>query len=202
MDFLINPNVAYLLLAGGLAFAVLALLSPGTGILEIGALFALLLAGFGVYNLPINLWGLAVLIVGVVVFALALFRAKGQWVFLIISILALMVGSIYLFRGETWWKPAVNPILAGLVSVSSGAFFFIATRKTLEARAVQPAHDLGSLIGAIGEAKTEIHSEGSVQVAGELWSAWSPSRISAGSPVRVVRREGFILEVEDADQKT
>ena len=36
MDFLQNPNVAYLLLAGGLVFAVLALAAPGTGVLEIG----------------------------------------------------------------------------------------------------------------------------------------------------------------------
>jgi membrane-bound ClpP family serine protease len=37
MEFLQNPNVVYLLLAGGLIFAVLALVAPGTGVLEIGA---------------------------------------------------------------------------------------------------------------------------------------------------------------------
>ncbi len=54
MEFLQNPNITYLLLAGGLIFAVLALVSPGTGVLEIGALFILGLAGWGIayYNLP------------------------------------------------------------------------------------------------------------------------------------------------------
>jgi membrane-bound serine protease (ClpP class) len=196
MDFLVDPNVAYLLLAGGLTFAMLALLNPGTGLLEIIALFMLLLAGFGIYNLPINLWSLAVLVAGSVMFVVAVFRAKGHWAFLIISIAAIMAGSVFLFSGETWWKPSVNPLLAALVSISTGTFFYFAARKVMEARAVVPTHDLNSLIGEVGEAKTAIQAEGSVQVVGELWSAWSRDRIPAGSLVRVVNREGFILEVE------
>jgi len=196
MDFLVDPNVAYLLLAGGLTFAMLALLNPGTGLLEIVALFMLLLAGFGIYNLPINLWSLAVLVAGSVMFVVAVFRTKGNWPFLIISIAAIMAGSVFLFSGETWWKPSVDPLLAAIVSISSGSFFYFAARKIMEARAIVPTHDLKSLIGEVGEAKTLIQSEGSVQVAGELWSAWSRERIPAGSSVRVVDREGFILEVE------
>jgi len=55
MDFLQNPNITYLMLAGGLIFAVLALVSPADGdVLEIGALFVLGLAGWGIatYNIP------------------------------------------------------------------------------------------------------------------------------------------------------
>ena len=196
MDFLLDPNVAYLLLAGGLTFAMLALLSPGTGLLEILALFTLLLAGFGIYNLPINLWSLVVMVSGAVMFVVAVFRAKGNWAFLIISIVAIMAGSVFLFSGEIWWKPSVNPLLAAIVSLATGTFFYFAARKVMEARSVIPTHDLNSIIGEVGEAKTVIQSEGSVQVAGELWSAWSRDRIPAGSLLRVVNREGFILEVE------
>jgi len=196
MDFLVDPNVAYLLLAGGLTFAMLALLNPGTGLLEIVALFMLLLAGFGIYNLPINLWSLLILVAGSVMFVVAVFRSKGNWPILIISIAAIMAGSVFLFSGETWWKPSVDPLLAAIVSIASGSFFYFAARKVMEARATVPTHDLKSLIGEVGEAKTLIQSEGSVQVAGELWSAWSRERIPAGASVRVVDREGFILEVE------
>ena len=41
--------------------------------------------------------------------------------------------------------------------------------------------------------------EGTVQVAGELWSARSDTPIAAGNPIRVVKREGFILVVEKSD---
>jgi membrane-bound ClpP family serine protease len=41
-----------------------------------------------------------------------------------------------------------------------------------------------------------VHEDGSVQVAGELWSARSEDPIPAGAQVRVLRREGFVLVVE------
>jgi membrane-bound serine protease (ClpP class) len=59
-----------------------------------------------------------------------------------------------------------------------------------------PVHDLEGLIGATGVAKSTISEEGSVQVAGELWSAKSDEVIPEGSQVRVVGREGFDLKVE------
>jgi membrane-bound serine protease (ClpP class) len=202
MDLLLDPNIAYLLLAGGLVFAILALLSPGTGLLEIIALFTLLMAGWGVYNLPINPWALVVLAVGAGLFVFSIWKAKGRWIYLAVAIVALVLGSVFIFRGEAWWQPAVNPFLAGGVSIASGVFFWVATRKVLEARSRGPAHDLKGLIGAIGEAKTEIQEEGSIQVASELWSARSKQRIPPGTPVRVVGREGFILEVEEIGQNS
>jgi membrane-bound ClpP family serine protease len=68
--------------------------------------------------------------------------------------------------------------------------------KVLEADRLQPSHDLGSLIGVIGEARTEIHAEGTAQVGGELWSARSNRLIPADAKVRVIGREGLVLIVE------
>jgi len=195
MDILLDPNIAYLLLAGGLICLVLSLLSPGTGVLELVALFALVLAGVGIYNLPFNLWALVILLVGAGLFILSLRRPK-QWYLLLAASLALVIGSAFVFRGETWWRPAVNPLLAAIVAVLSACFFWIATRKTLEARLARPSHDLGSLVGTVGEARSRIHEEGSVQVAGELWSAHSDQPIPDGARVRVIGRDGFILKVE------
>jgi membrane-bound serine protease (ClpP class) len=111
-------------------------------------------------------------------------------------ILALIVGSLFLFPGEVWYQPAVNPLLAVLVSVFSGGFLWLAANKILEAEARRPTHDLQALVGALGEAKTSIHPKGSVQVNGELWSAYSETPIPAGAQVRVTGREGFVLRVE------
>ena len=51
MNLLFDPNVAYLLLVIGLIVAILALFAPGTGVLEVGAIFMLFLAGYGIFNL-------------------------------------------------------------------------------------------------------------------------------------------------------
>jgi membrane-bound serine protease (ClpP class) len=114
---------------------------------------------------------------------------------LVISILALVVGSAFLFRSQGW-QPAVHPVLAGAVSVITVVFFWVAARKAMEAEQMRPTHDLDALIGAVGEAKTDIYTDGTVQVAGELWSAFSESPIHAESSVRIVKREGLMLKVE------
>ena len=193
---LLNPNVAYLLLVGGALLAILALLNPGTGLLEVAALILLVLAGWGIYNLPINYWALGLLLLGVFPFLFAL-RKSGQRVYLGVSIAALVVGSIFLFQGQGL-IPAVNPFLALLVSALVVGFVWLVAQKALEAERARPVHDLKALIDTIGEAKTDIHAEGSVQVAGELWSARSQQPIPVGSKVRVIAREGFILDVEKA----
>jgi membrane-bound serine protease (ClpP class) len=153
-----------------------------------------LLAGWEVYYLPINLWALGVLILGVVPFWLAV-RKSGNLLYLALSIAALVIGSAFLFQGEGW-RPAVNPLLALVVSTLTAWFLWLVTRKTLEAQNRVPTHDLGGLVGATGLARTDVHHEGSVYVQNEDWSAQSEHPIPAGTGVRVLRREGFILWVE------
>jgi membrane-bound ClpP family serine protease len=71
----------------------------------------------------------------------------------------------------------------------------------MESEKIKPRHDLAKIIGEIGEARTDIYNEGSVQIESELWSARSTVKISEGSKVRVVKRDGFILEVEPVTLK-
>jgi len=195
MDILVDPNVAYLLLMVGVVVAIMALFAPGTGVLEVGALFVLFLAGWEISQQVINIWALALLILGVIPFILAMRRSRNL-AFLVVALVAFVVGSAYLFRGATWYQPGVNPILAIITSIIASGYLWIAGTKVLETEKLKPRHDLAKLIGNIGEARTEIHTEGSVQLGSELWSARSEAPIRAGSKVKVVKREGFILEVE------
>ena len=195
MNILLDPNLAYLLLLVGTLLGLLALVTPGTGGLEIGSLFCLLLAGYAITQLDFNLWALILLILSVIPFVYAIRKPKRE-LYLAASILGLVVGSADLFLGEKWWIPGVNPILATVASLMYAAFVWLAVRKSLQALLAPPTHDLSALVGQVGEAKTRIHEEGSVQVAGELWSARSKSPIPAGRQVKVIARDGFILEVE------
>ena len=195
MNILLDPNLAYLLLLLGTLLGLLALVTPGTGGLEIGAFFCLLLAGYAVTQLEFNLWALILLILSVVPFIYSI-RQKGREAFLALAILGLVIGSAYLFLGENWWVPGVNPILAAAASIIYAAFVWLVVRKSIQAILAPPTHDLASLVGQVGEAKTRIHEEGSVQVAGELLSARSETPIPAGKMVKVLARNGFILEVE------
>jgi membrane-bound serine protease (ClpP class) len=197
-SFLLNPNTVYLILVFGLLLTIMALLAPGTTILELLAFFTLLLAGYGIYNLSINPWALVVLLIGVVLFFLAVRKFRHP-VFLVLSIVLLIFGSVYIFPGETWWQPGVNPFLATVVSLLVAGYVWVIATKAMEVAVTPPTHDINALVGLTGEAKTDIHKEGSVQVAGELWSAQSQEPISQGSMVRVIGREGFILQDEKSN---
>ncbi len=200
IELLLDPNIAYLFLVSGVLLAVMALLSPGTGLFEIGALFAFAIAGWQVYNLPVNWWALIVLLIGVFPFLVAV-RRSGNYLYLALSILALVIGSAFFFRGEGF-LPVVNPWLVLVVSLLSGLFMWVVTSKTLEAHQAKPSHDLGILVGAYGFARTDILEEGTVFVNMEDWSAQSESPIKEGQRVRVLAREGFVLQVEAAGENT
>ena len=194
MDFLLNPNVAYLILLGGVLLAMMSLASPGTGLFEIGAFFCFALAGYAIYNLSFNWWALLLLGLSIVPFVYALQKPRRE-PFLALSILLLVIGSVFMFP-RTEDQAIVNPVIALIASVLVTGFLWTAVRKSVEATSARPTHDLSTLIGQVGEARTRINDEGSVFVAGEMWSARSEKPIPAGSPIRVLRREGFILIVE------
>ena len=194
MDFLLDPNVAYLFLLGGVLLGLMAIITPGTGYFEVGALFCVALAGYAVYNLSFNLWALIVLILSIIPFVYAIQKPKRER-YLALSILGLVVGSVFLYATDGW-QPAVNPMLALVASILYAGFIWLAVRKTLQAAHARPSHDLYVLVGQMGEAKTRIYKEGSVQVDGELWTARSEKSIPSGNTVKVVAREGFVLVVE------
>jgi membrane-bound serine protease (ClpP class) len=194
MDFLLEPNIAYLILLGAVLLAMMALASPGTGLFEIGAFFCFVLAGYAIYHLSFNWWALILLGLSIIPFVYALQKPKRE-LFLALSIFLLVIGSVFIFP-RTEDQALVNPLVAIVASGLVAGFLWIAVRKSVEAAGIRPSHDLNGLIGKIGEARTKVEEEGSVQVDGELWSARSEKTIPAGSSIRVLRREGFVLIVE------
>jgi membrane-bound serine protease (ClpP class) len=194
MEFLLDPNVAYLVLMFAFVMTFVAILTPGTGVIEGTALLSLLAAAYSIYYLPLNYVALVILLIGVVPFFIAV-RKSGRALYLVISIAALVIGSSFLFRGQGL-LPAVNPILALVVSTLSAVFIWIIARKGIEASLKPPMHDLNTLIGQKGMASTRIYHEGTVQIESEQWSARSEEPIVAGTEVRIIGREGFTLVVE------
>ena len=101
MEFLLDPNIAYLFLLAGVLLGLMAIITPGTGIFEVGAFFCLALAGYAVYNLSFNLWALVVLLLSIIPFVYAIQKPKRER-YLALSILGLIVGSVFLFATDGW----------------------------------------------------------------------------------------------------
>lgn len=195
--FLLNPNIAYLSLVLGFFLIVFAILQPGTGMFELSAVFVLFLAAWQIYHLQIHVWALVLLILSLLPFVLAIWREKYKK-YLALAVVSFVIGSAFLYRdGVQGISPAVNPVLSLVVSFVGGGLMWIVTSKMLEARNISPSHNLSSLIGQLGEARTDVFSTGTIYAAGELWTAKSDKKIKQNSRVKVIGRDGFILLVED-----
>jgi membrane-bound ClpP family serine protease len=55
-------------------------------------------------------------------------------------------------------------------------------------------------VGLIGKAYTKIHEFGPVRAVGEIWQAHSENLIPAGSQVRILRQDGFVLMVKKVEK--
>jgi len=198
MEFLINnPDLAYLIIVVTTLLIFSAVVTPGTGVLEILAFGAILVSAVLLFSIQFNLWALLLIVLSIIPFVLALYsRQRRAWL-LPISIAMVTVGSIFLFVTPTG-KPAVNPLLAVVTSVLADGFLWFAVHKGLQAQMQKADNVLEDIVGHVGEAKSDIHAEGSAMVDGQLWSARSEQKIQSGSMVKVTGRNGFILLVEQA----
>jgi membrane-bound ClpP family serine protease len=187
-------NLAYLILLAAVWTSLLAAIMPGTGAFEVLAAVCVFLAAVAVLALPVNFWALLLILAGVLSFGLELRKPMGG-LFLVISILFFIGGSIFLFRGTQGELAGVSWLLAVVGSLATVLFFWLAFTKYIQGN--REAVDFGPdrLVGMTGEARTEIYNGGSVQVASALWSARSDERIPTGSKVRVVSRSGLTLTV-------
>jgi membrane-bound serine protease (ClpP class) len=190
-----SQDIAYFFLIASIWTSVLAISSPGTGLLELGACACILVTTvFGAF-LGVNVWALAILGVAFVVFLFEIARPlKG--VFLLISMVLFSVGSVFLFQDGEGGLAVVSWPLAVVSSLGTAGFFWLVVREVIQTHRRRPQMDPSAVVGQVGTAETEIFHEGSVQVASELWSARSEVRIPAGSNVRVISRDGLVLTVE------
>jgi membrane-bound serine protease (ClpP class) len=197
LDSPILPNILYVLFVLGLWTLALAVVTPGTGVLEVLAVGGIGAAVLGTAFVPINGWALIPVLLGVAFFALSLLGRR-TWLWLFLAAGAESLGSAFLFVTSTG-APAVDPVLAVLTSALTVGFFWLAVGKAIAAQKTEPRVEPLDVVGRTGEARTAIDPTGSAYVAGELWSARSETPIAVGSRVRVVERDGLILTVVPQD---
>lgn len=193
LDPLVLTNLLYLVLVAGVWLTVLAVVTPGTGILEVLVLAALVITGMGAFYTPFNPWAFIILGAGVLALVLSL-RQKYFDLWLVVSALLFSAGSIFLYRLEDG-RLGVHPLLAVVVSLMTVGYFWWAIRGVIEAQHQQPVQDPAALVGKVAEVRTALDPVGSVYLAGELWSARGRQACAVGEKVKVVGVDGLTLDV-------
>jgi len=194
LDFLLDPNIAFLVLAVGALALYAEFNHPGAIVPGVVGVVFILLALFALNLLPTRYAAFTLIIAAFVLFALeAKFATHGVLGLGGVALLAL--GGLLLVDGPIP-QMRVSIWTALGVSVPLGAITVFLMTIALRARHSKVVTGKQGLIGAVGEARTDIDPEGKVFIQGELWNAHAPSRVGIGEQVVVRKVEGLELEVE------
>jgi membrane-bound serine protease (ClpP class) len=194
---LIDPNIAFLFFAFGVAGIVWEVLNPGLNVAGVVGLIMLISAFVMLGMLPVNVAGL-LLIVAAIGFFIIDALVVGHGLPTAAGIICLVLGGLFLFDASVGNARVSKGLLVG-VSVALGAFFFFVLRAALKTRKQLPTAGQESIIGMIGTVRIALDPQGMIHARGEEWTARTRgAAIPAGAAVRVTGIDGLTLEVEPA----
>jgi len=193
LDQLMDPNVAFILLAIGLLSLYVEFNHPGAVLPGTVGVVFILLAVFALNLLPVRFAALALIIGSFVLFALeAKFASHG--VLTTGGIVLLTLGGLLLVDAPIP-EMRVHLFTAIAVSLPLGLITAFLMSIALRARRNKVVTGVQGLIGEIGVAQSALNPMGTVFVHGEIWNAVSSQPVSAGSKVVVQRVDGLQLQV-------
>jgi len=195
-----HPNLAYILMLLGIYGLIYELATPGAVFPGVLGSICLVLSLIALETLEVN-WGGIALIALSLLFFIADVKLPGYGALTIGGIIAFALGSLLLFPGAR--IPGLR-LPWGSIAAATGAtaaFFLLIVSAGIRALKQKVTSGAQSVIGAVGEAKTELSPGGVVLVKGEEWQARSEERIHKGDRVRVVKLEGLTVWVERAGSR-
>ena len=191
----VTPEAAFFFLAIGLTIVSFEFFAMGPGVAAGVASICLLLAGWGIVNLPIRWWALALAVFGWGLLTAA-YQKGGVIVLTILGALMLQIGGMWYVDGSGQIDPRWFLILPSVLVV---LFFFLLAMPTVQ-RARYSTQTIGrdSLIGETGVARVGLDPDGIVEVHGARWRATShrEAKVATGTPVVVTGVDGLFLEVD------
>ena len=197
LDWLVNPNIALLLLVGGALLIYLEFNTPGTIVPGALGTLMVLLGIFALDLLPIRFTAVLLLLAA---FALMLLEAKfgGHGVLAVTGIVCLAFGTLTLVAAPIP-QLRVNPWVAIGVSLGFGGITVFLVRLAMRARRLKARLGVDALVGSEASAMEALAPEGHVLVEGEIWRAVASEPVPAGAKLRVVGHEQYLLHVAPAE---
>ena len=194
LNYLMDPNVAFILLAIGALALYAEFNHPGAVVPGTVGLVFILIAAFALNLLPTRFAA-----VGLILGAFALFAAEAKFathgVLTIGGIALLTLGGLLLVDSPIP-EMRVHLLTALAVSVPLGLITAFLMGIALKARRNKMVSGAQGLIGETGIAQTALSPRGKIFVHGELWDAVASADVSPGQSVVVRQVDGLLLQVE------
>ncbi len=218
VDFIANPNIAFLLISLGTLGLVFELMTPGAIGPGIAGVICLGLGFLALGNLPFNWAGIAFIALAGILAILEIF-VSGFGALGIGAVVSLIIGGVLLFGSfgggsvpasfpEVSVSPWVLVAVGGVLALCAGYLVFEAVASRVGGRRLATAHgnvshtdgrsEPGDLLGRTGVVTAALRPRGIVSLGDETWSAVSSdgAMIPAARNVRVVSVSGLLLTVE------
>ena len=194
LGWLVDPNIALLLLVGGALLIYLEFNAPGTIVPGSLGTLMVLLAIFGLNLLPIRYTAVLLLLAAV---ALLVLEAKfgGHGVLAVAGLICLAFGTLTLVAAPVP-EMGVSPWVAIAVSAGFGGITVFLVRLAVRARRRKARLGADAMVGSTASAMEPLNPEGHVLVEGEIWRAVCSEPAAVGARLRVVGHEEFLLRVE------
>jgi membrane-bound serine protease (ClpP class) len=201
LDWLINPNIALMLLVGGALLIYLEFNTPGT--IVPGALGALmvLLGVFALNLLPIRYTAVMLLVAAVILLVLEA-KFGGHGALAIAGTASLVLGMMTLVASPIP-QLDVHPWLALSIGIAFGLITGFLLRLAVRARRQKTLIGVEALIGHIASAMEPLSPAGHILVEGEIWRAIANNpgdSIPTGTPLRVTGHSENLLRVTPIGQ--
>ncbi|MDI1471014.1 MAG: nodulation protein NfeD [Thermodesulfovibrio sp.] len=194
LNFLSNPNIAYILLMIGIYGIIFELSNPGAIFPGVIGAISLILAFYSLQTLPLNYAAAGLILLGIILFILEL-KFASYGLLTLGGVVCVLLGSLMLFdTANPLFKLSLSVIIP--VTAITALFFGFLLRLAYKAHKRKPVTGIEELIGLRGIAKTDIDShKGMVMVHGELWQAVSDEEIKKDEEVVVEDVKGLTLKV-------
>lgn len=196
LAWLLHPQIAYLLLLGGLAGLFFEVTNPGAILPGVLGGICLLMGLYALSVLPTNAAGVLLILFALVLFLLEL-KITSMGLLTIAGLTAMFLGSLLLIKpGQGFSRIPLATVIVtvGGLSALVGGCVYLVGRSMRNA----PATGAEALTGTAAEVRQWQGTRGLVYVQGALWNAQSsePLDVYKGGRVRVCGRRGLTLEIE------
>jgi len=202
LQFIVNPNVAFLLILAGIIGLLVEIFSPGLIIPGAVGLVSFVVGLFGSSQLPITATGVVLLILGVSLLVAETQLPTGG-IMGILGVVALAISGLLLYDTDSEGFGVSAPLVIA-VAVLFGLAVVWVSRKVMEARRGPVHTGFEELVGLEGDVRVPIDPVGQVFIQGALWRAelaedLEDEVIPGGGRVRVEEVEGLTLKVRPID---
>jgi len=191
---LVDPNIAYLLLMLGFYGILFELQNPGAILPGVAGAIFLVLAFLALSALPVNVAGLALLLLGIG-FLLAEVKVQSHGVLGVGGAIALAIGGLILFDDGA--VRVARPLVFAVTGLTV-TFFLVVVGAALRARRGVRHTGASAMLGRHVLVLEALAPRGRVRLDGEVWNAEAPVTLEAGAEGVVTGVDGLTLRVQPA----